>query len=183
MPVSNYLSVRPLFLTVYFSLYYYYHRLLLLLLFAFPLSFLFFWPIEFLADVLDFWSKFLFWAFCWGEVGSCLPAPEWKLPSPEGHNKVAIFSHFPPGFNVSQQIRGKNISRYQPPKPPTPLVSPTDILVSVPAGPHTLFVVAWSQNPGAIFWSILAEEFSAGILFTCVFGQSQSLGSQKLTEL
>lgn len=39
----------------------------------------------------------------------------------------------------------------------------------MPAGPHALFVMAWSQNPGAIFWSTPAEEFSAGILFTCVF--------------
>lgn len=77
----------------------------------------------------------------------------------------------------------QNISHYQAPKPLTALISLTDILVSMPVSPHTLFEVAWSQNPGVIFQSILLQEFSAGILFTCIFGQSQSLGSQKFTEL
>lgn len=77
----------------------------------------------------------------------------------------------------------QNISHYQARKPSTPLISPTDILVPMPVSPHILFVVAWSQNPGVIFQSILVEEFSAGILFTCIFGQSQSFGSQKVTEL
>lgn len=77
----------------------------------------------------------------------------------------------------------QNISHYEAPKPSTPLTSPTDILAPMPISPRTLFMVFWSQNPGVIFQSILVEEFSAGILFTCIFGQSQSFGSQKLTEL
>ena len=114
--------------------------------------------------------------------GSLFTRTQVETSKRRGHNKAAIFSHFPPGLNLSQKIRGKTFPIIRP-LSRTPLISPTDILVPTAVSPHTLFVVAWSQNPGVIFQSILAEEFSAGILFTCIFGQSQSFGSQKLTEL
>lgn len=106
-----------------------------------------------------------------------------EITKPKGHNEAAIFSHFPPALNLSQKIRDKTYPIIRPLSHLLPLISPTDILVSMPVSPNTLFVVAWSQNPGVIFQSILVEEFSAGILFTCIFGPSQSLRSQKLTEL
>lgn len=71
-PVSKHLMVRTLFSTVYFfllliiiiTIIIIFSPSLFFFLFFFSFSFfLFFWPIEFLADLLDLWSKFLFWAF------------------------------------------------------------------------------------------------------------------------
>ena len=74
------------------------------------------------------------------------------------------------------------MSHYQAPEPSTPLTSPVGILVPTPAGPQALFAMARSHNPGVPFQSILAEEFTAGMLFTCIFGPSQSFGSQEHTD-
>lgn len=60
------------------------------------------------------------------------------MSKPREYNIAAIFGHFPPGLASSQKMR-QNISHYQAPKPSTPLISPTDILVSMPVSPHTLW--------------------------------------------
>ena len=105
-----------------------------------------------------------------------------ETAQPRGPHQAAIFCHFSTWAESEPEDKRQNMSHYQAPEPSTPLTSPVGILVPTPAGPQALFSMARSHNPGVPFQSILAEEFTAGMLFTCIFGPSQSFGSQEHTD-